>query len=90
MQRLWRRARARSAEGAVASLERAAAGFAGFSAAWEVALCDLALGQALMAIGRSEDALAALTRAAGVFEQLRVPRELETARALLGVPAPAD
>jgi class 3 adenylate cyclase len=76
--------------GAVASLERAGAGFAGLSAAWDVALCDLALGEALAAIGRREDALAVLTRAAEVFERLRVPRELEQARALLGARAPAD
>jgi tetratricopeptide (TPR) repeat protein len=78
------------ADAALPLLERALGGFAGLSAAWEGALCELALGQALTAIGRSEDALAVLTRAAEVFERLRVPRELEEARALLGALAPAD
>ncbi|MDX6628988.1 MAG: hypothetical protein QOH00_1234 [Gaiellales bacterium] len=70
------------AEAAVAPLERARAGFAGLAAGWEAALCELALGEALVANGRAEEALAVLARAAGVFERLRVPRELGQAGAL--------
>jgi ATP/maltotriose-dependent transcriptional regulator MalT len=83
--RLEGRARlaAGDAAGAVASLERAATGFARLDAAWEVALTELSLGEALAAVGRSEDAGAILIRAAETFERLRVPRELERARALL-------
>ena len=43
------------AEAAIAPLERAAAGFAGLHAAWEAALCELALGEALAAVGRCEE-----------------------------------
>jgi hypothetical protein len=77
------------AAGAVACLERAASGFAGLAAAWEVAVTELALGEALAALDRDDDAARVIGRAAGVFERLRVPRELEQARALLdGRPSP--
>jgi class 3 adenylate cyclase/tetratricopeptide (TPR) repeat protein len=72
-----------NAAGAVVALERAVSGFAGLSAAWEVALTQLALGEALAALDRDKDAAEVLTRAAEEFERLRVPRELAQARALL-------
>ena len=72
------------AEGAVAPLERAAAGFTGLAAAWEAAQAELSLGEALVALGRRDEAAAVLARAAQVFERLRVPRELARARELLG------
>jgi tetratricopeptide (TPR) repeat protein len=70
------------AEGAVTSLERALAGFEALSATWEVALTGLSLGQVYAALGRAGEAVQVLGRAAEVFERLRVPRELEQARAL--------
>jgi hypothetical protein len=70
-------------EAALAPLARSVAGFAGLGATWQVALSELAAGEALAALGRDGDARSALTRAAGVFERLRVPRELARARALL-------
>ena len=70
------------AEGAVESLERALAGFEELSAGWEAALTELSLGEAYAALGRGEDAARVFARAAAVFERLRVPRELERARAL--------
>jgi class 3 adenylate cyclase len=78
------------AQAAVAALERAAAGFAGLSAAWEVAQTQLSLGEALVALGRDEEASAVVGRAAELFERLRVPRELERARALLGAPSRSE
>ena len=77
------------AEGARVLFERAATGFRALDAAWEVALSELALGEALAALGRDEDAADAVASAAVAFERLRVPRELERARALLSrLPAP--
>ncbi|HEX4690239.1 MAG TPA: adenylate/guanylate cyclase domain-containing protein [Solirubrobacteraceae bacterium] len=70
-------------EDAVPLLERAAAGFASFDAAWQVAQTELALGEALAALERLDAAAAVLGRAAAVFERLRVARELAQARALL-------
>ena len=59
-------------------------------AAWEVALTELALGEAFAALGREDDAAQALSQGRReVFERLRVPRELERARALLGRLPPA-
>jgi hypothetical protein len=78
------------AEAAVPLLERSSRGFVRLSAAWEAALSDLALGEALTAVGRGDDARSAVQRAAEVFERLRVPRELERARTLLGVLAGAN
>jgi hypothetical protein len=72
------------AEGARVRFERAVAGFQALDAAWEVALSELALGEALVALGRDGDAAPPLAHAAAVFERLGVPRELEQARALLG------
>jgi class 3 adenylate cyclase len=82
--RLEGRARlvAGDAAGALASLERAHDGFSDLGAAWEVAVTELALGAALLALDR--DATGPLTRAAETFERLRVRRELERARSLLG------
>ena len=71
------------AEAAVAPLSRAAAGFAGLSAAWEAAQAELSLGEALVALGRGEEAAAVLARAAGVFERLGAVRELAQAREML-------
>jgi class 3 adenylate cyclase len=71
------------ADGALAPLERAAAGFASLGASWEVAQTELALGEAFAALGRDDDAAQNLARAAAVFARLRVPRELEQARGLL-------
>jgi hypothetical protein len=71
------------AEAAVAPLSRAAAGFAGLSAAWEVAQAELSLGEALVALGRAEEAAAVIARAAGVFERLGAVRELSQAREML-------
>jgi hypothetical protein len=69
-------------QGGLALLQRAAEGFASLDAAWQVAQTELALGEALAALDR-DDATAVLGRAAAVFERLRVPRELDRARALL-------
>jgi class 3 adenylate cyclase len=82
--RLEGRARLASGDpdGAVERLERAAAGFAGLDARWEGALAELALAEALVAAGRDAEAAETAGRAAGEFERLRVPRELERARAL--------
>jgi hypothetical protein len=74
------------AEAAGASLERAVAGFRGIGAAWEAALAELALGEALVLSG-SDAAARALMAAADVFGRLGVPRELRLARALLGPPS---
>jgi hypothetical protein len=84
--RLEGRARAAGGEpeGAVAPLERARAGFARAGAAWEVAVTELALGEAFAQLGRADPAAHALTRAAETFERLRVPRERERAEAALG------
>jgi hypothetical protein len=71
------------AESARISLERAAAGFSGIAAAWEAALSELALGEALTALGREGDAARTLEGAAAVFRRLAVPRELARAEALL-------
>jgi class 3 adenylate cyclase len=71
------------AEGALEPLARAAAGFGELGAAWEVAQTRLAYGEALALLGRRDEAEDALTRAAEVFERLRVPRELARARAQL-------
>lgn len=83
--------RARLAAGdagsAIASLERAASGFAGLAAAWEVALTELSLGDAYARLGRDDDAGRVLTSAEVVFERLGVARELGQARTLLGVSA---
>ena len=77
------------ADGARALLERAVSGFRALDATWEVALSELALGEALAALDRLDDAADSVASAAVVFERLRVPRELEQARALLsGLPAP--
>ena len=63
--------------------------FRALDATWEVALSELALGETLAVLGRDEDAADAVASSALVFERLRVPRELEQARALLGsLPAP--
>jgi class 3 adenylate cyclase len=70
------------AEGAVEPLERALAGFQDLSAGWAVALTELSLGEAYAELGRGDDAARVLAHAAAVFERLRVPRELERARAL--------
>jgi SAM-dependent methyltransferase len=70
--------------GAVGPLEAAAAGFESLGARWEVALTELSLGEALVALHRNGDAAQVLERAAEEFERLRVPRELERARGLLG------
>jgi tetratricopeptide (TPR) repeat protein len=78
------------ADAALPLLERALEGFAALSAVWEVALTELSLGEALAASDRDEEAARVIARAAEVFERLRVPRELEEARALLGARAPAD
>ena len=40
------------------------------------------------ALGRDDDAARALARAAAEFARLRVPRELEQSRALLGTLSP--
>ena len=77
------------AKGACASLERAASGFHDLFAAWEVALTELALGEALAALERGGDAARTVANAADVFARLGVPRELAQARELLGrLPAP--
>jgi class 3 adenylate cyclase/tetratricopeptide (TPR) repeat protein len=68
---------------AVALLERAAAGFVELGARWEVALTQLSLGEALLGLGRGEEAARVVELAAEEFERLRVPRELERARTLL-------
>jgi class 3 adenylate cyclase len=83
--RLEGRARAAygDAEGARVLLERGVEGFASLDAAWQVALTELALGEALVALDRPDDAATVLGRAAAAFERLRVPRELGRARALL-------
>jgi hypothetical protein len=59
------------------------AGFSGLSATWQVALSELLHGEAVAAAGREQEAMHAFSRAAAVFERLRVPRELARARALL-------
>jgi class 3 adenylate cyclase len=79
--------RARLAAGApdaaIAPLERARAGFARLDARWEVAGTELALGEALAAAGRTDEAAEVVSAAAAEFERLRVPRELGRARELL-------
>ena len=78
------------AEAAIAPLERAAAGFAGLHAAWEAALCRAGTRRGARGSrslrGRRHGARA---RGRGV-RALRVPRELDRARALLGTVARAD
>lgn len=68
------------AEGALGPLQRAAAGFAELDAGWQVALTELALGEALGVLGREGEAAPVLARAAATFERLGVPRELARAR----------
>ena len=63
-------------------LERAAAGFEGLEARWDLALTELVLAQAFLTAGRAGEAERRLARATVEFERLRVPRELEQARAL--------
>jgi tetratricopeptide (TPR) repeat protein len=77
------------AEAALPLLERARDGLAGLEARWEVALTELSLGEALAALGRDAEAAETLTRAAAEFARLRVPRELERARGILGALSPA-
>ena len=72
-----------AADRAIAPLDRAVSGFAELDARWEVALTQLSLGEALVALGRDEDAARVLEPAVAEFERLRVPRELEQARTLL-------
>jgi class 3 adenylate cyclase/tetratricopeptide (TPR) repeat protein len=76
-------------ERALEPLERAVAGFTRLGAAWEVALTRLAYGEALAACSRDGEAEGALTRAAEVFERLRVPRELARAGELRAALDPA-
>ena len=64
------------------SFERALAGFASLNARWEAAQTELALGGTLLELGERDAAAPLLERAAATFERLRVPRELERARAL--------
>ena len=79
------------APGAVACLERAADGFAEIDAAWEVALTELVLGEALAELGREDEGALAVARTAAVFARIRAVRELALARALLArLPAAAD
>ena len=56
-----------------APLERAAAGFASSARVWEVALTELSLGEALVALGRGERR-AVLDRAAEEFARLASAR----------------
>jgi len=68
---------------AVGPLERAATGFESLGARWEVALTELSLGEALVALQRDDEATRVLERAAEEFARLRVPRELARALGLL-------
>jgi hypothetical protein len=88
--RLEGRARlaAGDAAGAIDPLERAASGFAALGARWEVALTELALGEALAALGRNDAAARALGRAVEEFARLQVPRELERAQERLAAVLP--
>ena len=65
--------------GAVDALTRAARGFASHDARWEVAQTELVLGEALLALGRTDEGGEALSRSAAVFEELGVVRELARA-----------
>jgi class 3 adenylate cyclase/tetratricopeptide (TPR) repeat protein len=68
--------------GARTSFERALAGFASLNAAWEVALTELALSEALLELGSRDEAAPHLDHAEATFARLRVPRELARTRAL--------
>ena len=68
---------------AVSLLQRASSGFESLGARWEVALTELSLGEALVALRRDDEAAQVLERAAEEFARLRVPRERERARGLL-------
>jgi class 3 adenylate cyclase len=77
------------ADAALGPLARAHSGFTGLEAAWEIALTELSLGEALTALGRDEDTAHTVARAAAQFARLGVPRELERARALIDRLSPA-
>ena len=89
--RLEGRARlaAGDADGALVPLERARPGFARSAPRWEVALTELALRRGARRARpprrRGRDTRAG---AAAAFARLRVPRELERARALLNTLSP--
>ena len=70
-------------EAAIVALERSAAGFTELGAGWEIAVTELALGDALLSAGRNAEAQDALARATAVFERLRAVTELAAARALV-------
>ena len=71
-------------EEAVKLFRSAIEGFTSVGAAWDVARVELALGETLLALGRSEEAGAHLRGALDTFERLGAVREREQARKLLG------
>jgi hypothetical protein len=64
-------------------LDRAASGFLGIEAAWEAAVTDVELADAMIRAGRTEEARERLGAAVPVLEGIDSVRELERARALL-------
>ena len=68
---------------ATAVLGRAASGFRGLEAAWEAAVTEADLAEALVRAGKKEEAHQQLRNALPVLERLNSVRELASARAVL-------
>ena len=72
-------------EPAADALTRARDGLASFGARWEAAVAGLWLAEALAHAGAGAEARRAVEAALAVFEELRSVRELDEARALVGL-----